>query len=117
MAAEKDEVPIIINSEIKQIYVTGAFGGFTAHDMRIAFFNEAILPIDKPDEDFRVAKVADYEVIMSHTSAKELYMWLGKRIKEFEDITGPIERPTFKDPEKKAEAIKSIEKMKKSKKK
>lgn len=117
MAGEKDEIPIKINPEIKQIYVTGAFGGFTAHDMRIAFFNEAILPNKKPNEDFKVSKVADYEVIMSHTAAKELYMWLGKRIKEFEDITGPIERPEIKDPEKKAEAIKAMEKMKKSQKK
>jgi hypothetical protein len=42
---------------------------------------------------------------------------LGKRIKEFEEITGPIERPTFKDPEKKLKQSKLLKKMKKSKKK
>lgn len=117
MAKEENEIPLKLNSNIKQIYATGAFGGFTPYDCRIVLFNDSTIPTTESDESFQVARIADYEIIMSHVSIKELYMWLGERLKEFEDLTGPIERLKVKDPEKIKELIKSEEVVQKKSKK
>lgn len=74
--------PIEFNPEIKQIYMTGAMGGYTPHDFRLFIFNE------KPkmeDSDFiELVRKVDHELIMSFQVVKELHDWLSERIKEFE---------------------------------
>jgi len=88
MVEQKNKIPLKLNPDIKQIYATGAFGGFTPYDCRIVLFNDSTIPTDESNENFQVARIADYEIIMPHRTVKELYNWLGKLINEFEDVKG-----------------------------
>jgi len=80
---EIEEVPLIVNHELKQIYVTGAIGGHTAHDFRLLFFNE--ITKEKNDNSIGLVRSIDYEVIMSHRAVRELYSWLEKHIKKYDE--------------------------------
>lgn len=95
-----DNMPRIeLNSEIKQIYMTGAFGGFTAHDFRMIIFNEK--PIMEKDSDMvDLVRNASHEIIMSLSATKELYDWLGKNIEDYENKFGEIKSKQPKDTEK-----------------
>lgn len=81
---------IELNPEMKQVYMTGAFGGFTPHDFRIIIFNEKPTMEDKKSGNVDLIRDANHEIIMSHLTAKELYDWLGKAIDEFEGKVGKI---------------------------
>lgn len=72
-----------LDEELVQIYLTGAFGGFTPHDFRMIVFNELPKPSDSPGT-VDLIKHAKYELIMSPLTAKELHGWLGEQLKEYE---------------------------------
>lgn len=84
----KKKPRIKLNSDIKQIYMTGAMGGFTPHDFRLFIFNEK--PEMKNSDVVELVRNVDHELIMSFQAVKELYTWLDKRIKEFENEVGEI---------------------------
>lgn len=87
-----------LNPELKQVYMTGATGGFTPHDFRLLIFTEKPEESDDPDSLIMVRDI-HHEIIMSHLSVKELYIWLGKSIKQVEDQVGEI-KPLKKKPTK-----------------
>lgn len=85
------KIPLKVNPEIKQIYATGAFGGFTPYDFRIVLYNDTPTPKDEFGEEMEFARIANHELIMSPIAAKELSVWLNERIGEFEGFFGVIE--------------------------
>jgi len=91
-----DKIPLKVNPEINQIYFTGAIGGFTNYDFRIILYNEIARQIGENIETVQLLPEANYELVMSPKTAKELHIWLGNRIKEMEDIMGE-EIKTTKD--------------------
>lgn len=90
-----DNLRLDINPELKQIYMTGASGGFTHHDFRLLIFNEKPKYGNEPGVIHLVRDV-NHEIIMSHLSVKELYDWLGKNIRDFEEQVGEIKPAVVK---------------------
>jgi len=84
---ELQNPPLVINSDIEQIYLTGAFGGPTPHDFRIIVFNEASKNLAEDGHSVDLIRDATHELIMSHLTAKELYDWLGRQLKQLEIAT------------------------------
>ena len=68
------EVPIKINPELKQIYLTGAVGTFTNNDFRMVLLNEKSIQ-GNPQGLLNLVREGEYELIMSHTAAKGIYEW------------------------------------------
>lgn len=91
-----EQPPYIYRSEIPKPYVTGAFGGFTPHDFRIMFFSEVPYSQDQllPAGDMKIIRDVQCEITMSPLAAKELFIWLQKKIKDFEDNFGEIKLPS-----------------------
>ena len=88
---KKDILPrFVMNPNIKQIYVTEAFGRFTIHDFRLIIFNEKPEMGNKSDL-IELIHQADHEIIMPFTTVKELNNCLNELIKEFEEEVGKIE--------------------------
>ncbi|NYB26345.1 MAG: DUF3467 domain-containing protein [Methanobacteriaceae archaeon] len=85
----EDKIPLRFKEDIKQIYVTGAFGGFTPYDFRLDLYIDTPELLEEIDE-IQIIRKVENEVIMSVTTAKELSMWLAKRVKEYEDKFGEI---------------------------
>jgi len=71
----------------KQIYATGAQGGFTGYDFRMGFYNE----LDANEKDKTVSCKVISEVIMPPLAVKELIAWLSEKIGEYEKVMGEIE--------------------------
>lgn len=96
-----DQPPYIYRSEIPKSYVTGAFGGFTPHDLRIMFFSEVPYSQDQilPAGDMKIIREVQCEVTMSPLAAKELVIWLQKKIDDFEETFGEIKLPSRINPE------------------
>lgn len=95
-----DQPPYIYRSEIPKPYVTGAFGGFTPHDFRIMFFSEVPYSQDQilPAGDMKVIREVQCEITMSPLAAKELVIWLQKKIDNFEETLGEIKLPSTINP-------------------
>ena len=77
--------------DFKRIYAIGALGGHTPWDFRIGFYNdvprmEEVAPGSTPIMDREIA----FEVMLSPTAAKELLLWLGSHVQQFEKHFGPI---------------------------
>ena len=85
---------IEVNPELKQIYMTGALGGFTPHDFRLVIINEK----SKADKNGQVNLVpmGNYELILSHTAIKELHDFLSNHIESFEKVNGEIKSRVVK---------------------
>lgn len=102
MAEEKlknisEKVQLKLSPELKQIYITGAFGGFTSYDFRLILYNEIPEQTGDDIETIQLVPESKYEVIMSPKTVKELYIWLGNKIKELEDIMGEEIKTTQDD--------------------
>ena len=87
--AQLIQLPVEIDPDIEQIYLTGAVGTFTNHDFRMVILNERTVEGDKPGT-MGLVRVGEYELIMSHSVAKQIYNWLGKSIEQFEKQVGEI---------------------------
>jgi len=77
--------------DFKRIYAIGALGGHTPWDFRIGFYNdvprmEEVAPGSPPTMDREVL----VEAMLSPTAAKELLLWLGSHVQQFEKQFGPI---------------------------
>lgn len=96
MSNEDKPIPIKLKDSAKQLYVTGAFGGFTPYDFRLVFYNEKVIPKDDLT-GLDVARESDLELIMTPRAAKELKNWLSLRIDEYEKIRGEIDLEDKKD--------------------
>lgn len=89
-----ENIPLKISPDIKQIYVSGAFGGFTHKEFRLALFSETLEPKGVFVKDgLSMAREAKYELIMSPLTVIELYNWLKINIEDFEKTFGKIEVP------------------------
>ncbi len=95
-AKQISNIPLDLNQEHKQIYATGAFGGFTNYDFRLFFYNEVPKQTGKHIETVELVPESKYEIVMSIKTVKELHIWLGEKIKEVEDVLGE-EIKTTKD--------------------
>lgn len=80
-----ETIPYKVNLDTKQVYVTGALGGFTDRDFRLILFNDTLEHNEKPENEVNVIREICLEAIMSPQTVKELYSWLGEHIKNFED--------------------------------
>lgn len=89
----EDKVPLRFKEDLKQIYVTGAFGGFTPYDFRLDLYIDTPELVEEIDE-IQITRIVENEIIMSMTTVKELTVWLVKRIKEYEDKFGEIKTTT-----------------------
>lgn len=78
---EKVQVPLELSSEVDQVYMTGAIGGYTPHDFRLIIFNEVTK--EKNSEELRLVRNVSHEIIMSHRAVMELYNWLGDHIDDY----------------------------------
>lgn len=85
---KKVSVPVRLNPEIKQIYLTGAVGTFTNHDFRMIPLNEKT--VESNEEGINLVREGDYELIMSHSVVKIIHEWLGNAIEQFESQVGEI---------------------------
>jgi hypothetical protein len=85
------------SADMKQVYITGALGTFTNHDFRMVLLNEKSEVINEPAR-VNLNRVAEYELIMSHTVVKEIHEWLGKAIGQFEEQVGEIKPVRPKNP-------------------
>lgn len=83
------QLPLELDPDIKQIYLTGAVGTFTNHDFRMIILNEKSVEGNNSGA-VKLVRVGEYELIMSHSVAKEIYNWLGKAIDQFEEQIGEI---------------------------
>lgn len=77
--------------DFQRIYAIGALGGHTPWDFRIGFYNdvprmEEVAPGSPPVMDREIS----FEVMLSPTAAKELLLWLGSHVQQFEKQFGPI---------------------------
>lgn len=90
---ENITIPFKIAEESEQIYMTGAFGGFTPYDFRIILYNETLGPKGEIVDEGSLIRESKYQLIMSPLTAKELLLWLQKNIKAYEDQVGEIEVP------------------------
>lgn len=100
MTNKKKGIPVTISLGAEQIYITGAFGGFTPYDFRIALYNETMEPKGQTTDDIILARESRYELIMSPLTAKELLNWLDKNVRAYEEEYGKIKLPKVKKPEK-----------------
>lgn len=93
----------LIKPDIKQIYATGAFGGFSSHDFRILLYNEKVEGSEEKIKKGAVTAIREvsYELILPPLAAKEFVIWLDKQVKEYERIFGPIKLLPPEPPETK----------------
>lgn len=87
------QIPVKISENPEQIYMTGAFGGFTPYDFRIMIYNEVMKQKDHVIEEGTLVRESKYQLIMSPLTAKELSIWLQKNIEAYEEESGEIKVP------------------------
>lgn len=86
---EDKEVNIEIKEDSKQIYVTGATGGFTPYDFKIVLVND-IVTNEGHNEYTLIKKESSYQLVMSPFVAKQFSNFLDNMIKSFEEDNGKI---------------------------
>lgn len=87
----------------KEIYVTDMRGAVNFFDFRMTLFNSDI-DLDKSNtEEIVINHKAEAEVIMSHTTLKQLANWLVQKVNDLSKIHEEIEKQTEKQNQKKAE--------------
>ena len=81
---EKDE-------DFKSIYAIGALGGHTPWDFRIGFYNDSPkMGRKESSKKPTMKRNLLAEVMLSPRAAKELLLWLGTHVKQYEKQFGPI---------------------------
>lgn len=77
--------------DFRRVYAIGAIGGHTPWDFRIGFYNDTP-KIMKPKQKQNPTMDREImtEVILSPMAAKELLLWLGTHVKQYEKQFGPI---------------------------
>lgn len=90
------EIPVKISEDVNQIYITGAFGGFTQYDFRIMLYNDVFQVNDKNKTEASLVHECKNQLIMSPLAAKELRDWLDRNIKKYEENVGSINVPNVK---------------------
>ncbi|MDD3753833.1 MAG: DUF3467 domain-containing protein [Methanobacterium sp.] len=92
----KKEPPFMHPSEAPRIYASGVFGGYTPHDFRLFLYSEEPMRQDEifSSSTIEIMREVQGEIILSPLTAKELVIWLNKRVKEFEDNFGEIKLPS-----------------------
>jgi len=96
---KKNDIPLIIPSNIPRIYATGVLGGFNACDFRLLLFSDEPLEQDEIllPQDLNVMREVQAEVILSPLAATKTAKWLMKYVEEFEKKIGPIPEPQLTD--------------------
>lgn len=82
------EIKLKKSETFKQIYSTGAIGGHTSKDFRIAFYNEC-----QNFENMKtIDRIIENEIILTPSSALELSLWLNSHIEIYEKQFGKISK-------------------------
>ncbi len=95
MAKKKLEFEVKEASDFKVLYVTGAFGGLDAHEGRIIFFVDRVVPKlkDKRTGAMEVGKIVrelQIELRMTPARFKSIAMWMLEHVKRFEKQFGKL---------------------------
>jgi len=95
MKKSKNEIPVLIPSDIPKIYATGSYGGYSPFDFRLMLFSEQALQEDKiiSPKKIDIAREIQAEIILSPLAAKHLAIWLLNQVEKFEKEIGPIPDP------------------------
>jgi len=96
---EKNDIPLIIPSNIPRVYANGVIGGFNNCDFRLLLFSDEPLEQDEIllPQDLNVMREVQAEVILSPLAAKKISKWLTKYVEEFEKKIGHIPEPQLND--------------------
>jgi hypothetical protein len=96
---EKNDIPLIIPSNIPRVYANGVLGGFNNCDFRLLLFSDEPLEQDEIllPQDLNVMREVQAEVILSPLAAKKISKWLTKYVEEFEKKIGHIPEPQLND--------------------
>jgi len=98
MKENKNEIPVIIPTNIPKIYATGSYGGYSPFDFRLMLFSEQALQEDEiiSPRNINIARQVQAEIILPPLAAKQLAKWLLNQVEKFEKEIGPIPEPSSK---------------------